>query len=1143
MLDFAAPVEKASGRARSIVRTINMDIGEWLRSLGLERYEPAFRGNEIDARVLPKLTADDLRELGISAIGHRRMLLEAITTLRTDLEPGPNHIPPAPPATSNVVATAPIGDAERRQLSVMFCDMVGSTELATRLDPEELQEVMAQYHARVATAVTNFGGFVARYMGDGVLVYFGWPAADESDTERAVRAGLAVINTAGSVLLDNEPLQVRVGIATGLVVVGGVVGTGAAHEHEVVGETPNLAFRLQTLAEPGTLVISEFTHDQIAGLFDCEDLGAVAIKGFDRPITVWRVLRERAVRSRFEALHTAALTPLIGRDEELNILIRRWQQVKQGEGRVALISGEPGIGKSRLVAALMERLPDEDYTCVRYFCSPHHRASALHPIISQIEHAAGFGRDDPLEDKFRKLEIALAPTHPSEEELSLLAQLVSLPIEGRLPTLGYSPQRTKEKTLDALCHRLERLAIVRPTLIILEDAHWADPTTRELLDLTVDRLRSHPILLVMTFRTEFAAPWIGQIGVTLITLNRLGRRDAAAIATRIDSSSTLPRELLDWIVNQSDGVPLFIEELTMSVVEDRLAAPEGAPVRTVPRTLQGSLMARLDRLASAKQVAQVGAVIGREFSYELLAAVASMREPTLREGLDHLVASGLLFGRGRPPAARYRFKHALVQDAAYESLLRRSRRAIHAAIVEAVKQLVPEAELIEPELLGHHCAQAGLAEQAADYYRRAGEQSITRSAIAEARAHLERGLALARSIPESLARYAQEAGLLLALGSVAIIGEGYGAPGLATSLARAVALSRQADQRQLLVRALFGEWTYRVHAGDHATAQTIAREMVELAELEDDAIVRIVAATSLGISYAYAGRLIEARDLFLKCLAEPNIGAAAGLGSPHPQDHEVLARTYLARVLACLGESSEAADEAYKAIDRARELRHYPSLAVALMMGCRQAWLLRDPVLVGQRATELIALSEQQGFPYWLARGRCYAGWVAIMEGRVEDGLALLTEAASHLDTTDVAMGHVAALVGDAYARAGHLSTALQYIEDALRVSAKTGEVWLDAELYRLKGVVLGAGAATNAKSAEMHLLRALDIARSQGAKLWELRAAISLARLWSRYRKFSEALELLTPLRGRFGEAGSTPDLTEAAMLIGELVDAAPRA
>jgi class 3 adenylate cyclase/predicted ATPase len=1114
-----------------------MEIGEWLRSLGLERYEPAFRDNEIDARVLPKLTADDLRELGIGAIGHRRMLLEAIKTLRTDLEP----LPPAPSVKSNVVATTPIDDAERRQLSVMFCDMVGSTELATRLDPEELREVMAQYHERVTTAVTNFGGFVARYMGDGVLVYFGWPAAAESDTERAIRAGLAVIETAGSVLRDNEPLQVRVGIATGLVVVGGVVGTGAAREHEVVGETPNLAFRLQTLAEPGTLVISEFTHDQIAGLFDCEDLGAVAIKGFSRPITVWRVLRERAVRSRFEAQHPAALTQLIGRDEELNILIRRWQQLKPGEGRVVLIAGEPGIGKSRLIAALMERLRDENYTCLRYFCSPHHRDSALHPIISQIEDAAGFGRDDSLENKFRKLATALAPTHPSEEELSLLAQLVSLPIDGRLPMLGYSPQRTKEKTLDALCRGLERLATGRPTLIILEDAQWADPTTRELLDLAVDRLRSHPILLVMTFRPDFEAPWIGQIGVTLITLNRLGRRDAAAIATRI-GSVTLPRELLDWIVNQSDGVPLFIEELTMSVVEHRLAAPEGAPVRTVPRTLQGSLMARLDRLASAKRVAQIGSVIGREFSYELLAAVASMRELALREGLDHLIASGLLFGRGRPPAARYRFKHALVQDAAYESLLRRSRGAIHAAIVEAVKRLVPEAELTEPELLAHHCAEAGLAEQAADYYRRAGEQSITRSAIAEARAHLQRGLALARSVPEGPARYAQEAGLLLALSSVAIIGEGYGSPDLATSLARAVGLSREANQRQLLIRALFGEWTYRVHAGDHATAQTIAGEMVELAELEADPIIRTVAATSLGISYAYAGRLIEARDLFLKCLAEPNIGATTGLGSPHPQDHEVLARTYLARVLTCLGEGKEAADEARKAIERARALGHYPSLAVALMMGCRQAWLLRDPALVGLRAAELIALSEQQGFPYWLARGRCYAGWVAITEGRVEDGIALLTEAASHLDTADVAMGHIAALVGDAYARAGHPSTALQYIEEALRVSAKTGEVWLDAELHRLKGVVLGTATTVDTKPAEAHLLRALDLARGQGARLWELRAATSLARLWSRHQKFSEALELLAPLRGWFGKADGTPDLAEAATLMEELRDAAAR-
>lgn len=1033
--------------------------------------------------------------------------------------------------------------AERRQLSVMFCDMVGSTALASRLDPEELQSVMVQYHQRVTTAVTRFGGFVARYMGDGVLVYFGWPVADESDAERAVRAGLGAIDAAGSVPIDGGRVQARVAIATGLVVVGSIVGSGVAQEHEVVGEAPNLASRLQALAEPGTLVVCDTTHDQIASLFDCQDLGSFVVKGLSRPVTVWRVLQERTVRNRFEALHGGTLSPLIGRDEELSILIRRWQQAKNGEGQVVLLSGEPGIGKSRLSAALTGRLRGEDHVRLRYFCSAHHRDSALYPIIGQIEHEARFTRDDSLAEKISKLEMVLAPICPSEEELALLCELISLPVAGRLPPLPFSPQRKKERTFEAICRCLECLSTARPVLMLFEDVHWADPTTRELLDLMTDRVRTHPILLVMTFRPEFAAPWVGQAGITLLALNRLSRREAAEIASSIDGVASLPHELLDWIVTQSDGVPLFIEELTKSVLEDGAGTLRGRPAPNVPRSLQGSLLARLDRLGAAKQVAQVGAVIGREFSYELLAAIAPVRETALVEGLDQLVASGLLFGRGHPPTAFYRFKHALVQDAAYESLLRSSRSTIHAKVVEALKRFAPDTEAMRPELLGYHCAQAGLTEQAVDYYQRAGEQAITRSAIAEAQAHLERGLALAESLPEIPARCAFEARLLLALGSVSVIAEGYGAAELATRMANAVALARRADQRPLLIRALFGEWGYKVHTGHHATALIIAQEMADLSELENNPVVRIVAATSLGISYAYAGRLAEAHDLFIKCLAEPAISAATGLGSPHPQDHEVLARTYLGRVLVCMGHTGQAADEGRRAIERARALKHYPSLALALTMGCRQAWLMRDGALLQQRAAELIALSEQQGFPYWLARGRCYAGWVAIMEGRVQDGLALLSEALSHLNTTDVAMGNIAGIVGDAYARVGDLANALRYLDDALRVAAKTGEVWMDAELHRLKGIVLGAPPLADAKSAELHFRRALDIAGSQGAKLLELRAATSLARLWAGQGKPGEALALLGSVRGWFARAGSTPDLTEAETLLSELAEAARRA
>jgi class 3 adenylate cyclase/tetratricopeptide (TPR) repeat protein len=1028
--------------------------------------------------------------------------------------------------------------AERRHLSVMFCDIVGSTSLASHLDPEKLQELTMRYQEKVTAAVSKFGGFVARYIGDGILVYFGWPIADEADTERAVRGGLAAIEAAGLVSDNGEALRVRVAIATGLVVVGSVIGTGPAQEHVVVGETPNLASRLQSLAEPNTLVICEYTHREVAALFECQEEGKFDVKGFNRPVSIWRVIRAKGILSRFEARHVSALPPLIGRDEELGILARRWGQINRGESAVVLVSGEPGIGKSRLVAALMERLQGEHYVRLRYFCSSYHRDSALHPIIAEIERLAGFSPIDQSDEKLNKLQAALSPFQPGEDDLSLISDLLSLSVSDRLVPAIYTPLKKKEKTLETICRWMEHVAAERPLLIIFEDMHWADPTTCELVDLIIGRLLTQRILLIFTTRPELVSPWVGQSGVTLITLNRLGRRDAAVIASRIEGASALSSELLASILEQSDGIPLFIEELTKSVVEANLGTPDKVPKTAVPRSLQGSLLARLDRLPDAKHVAQIGAVIGREFSYRLLSTVASMREPTLLQGLEQLCVSGLLLARGRPPEAIYRFKHALVQDTAYESLLHSSRSGVHGRIAEALRQLRPEVEVTRPELLAQHYALAGLGGEAAEYYRRAAEQSITRSAIKEARAHLERGLALVEAMPENAQRHAIKARLLLALGSVSVITEGYGGDGLATIIDDAVVLSRHTGERQLLIRALFGKWACKVHAAELATALTVAEEMVGLAALEEDPIVRIVAFTSLAINYAYSGRLVEARDLFEKCLAEPSISTATNLGSPHPQDHEVLARTYLSRTLTCLGEGERATREAQKSIERARNLKHYPSLAMALTMGCRQAWLMRDETRVQEHATELMKLSEEQGFPYWLARGRCYAGWVAVGQGRTKEGLALLNEAVSYLEGTDVAMGNIAGLLADAHARGGDFFAGLKYVDEALRVSSRTGEVWMDAELHRLKGDMFIALSDSDVVKAEIEFVRAIDIARNQEAKLWELRASMSLARLWRCQGRFIEALNLLQNFDVVVFEKGSVIETSQAQKLYRELTD-----
>jgi class 3 adenylate cyclase len=620
-------------------------VAVWLRRLGLEQYAPAFAANDIDGELLPDLTADDLIGLGISSIGHRRKLLAAIGSLRSET---PQPIAEAAPVAS--VST----EAERRQLTVMFCDLVGSTPLSARYDPEDLREIVSAYHRCVADTVARLAGFVAKYFGDGVLIYFGYPEAHEDDAERAVRAGLAVIDAVAK-LSTPEPLNVRLGIASGLVVVGDLIGAGAAQERGVVGEMPNLAARLQALAQPGTLVIAESTRRQIGNLFAVEDLGPQPLAGFAEPQHAWQVLGESGVLSRFEALRSEA-TPLVGRDEELELLLRRWKQAKAGEGRVVLISGESGIGKSRLTAALSRAIESDPHTRLRYFCSPHHQDSALYPFIIQLERAVGFARDDTAEEKLGKLRELLAPGAHGADEIELLAELLSLP--NSAADLNLSPQRKRQKLFEALVHQLESLARGRPVLMVFEDAHWIDPSSRELLDLTFDRVAGLDVLLVVTFRPEFQQPWSGQPHVSMLALNRLGERDGAALVERLAGNAGLSHEMVEEIVERADGVPLFVEELTKAVLEsadrdNRVAAVLAAsplPNLAIPATLHASLIARLDRLGpAAKEVAQIGAVIGREFSYELIQPVAQRPEPDLETALDRLTNAGLLFCRGTPP--------------------------------------------------------------------------------------------------------------------------------------------------------------------------------------------------------------------------------------------------------------------------------------------------------------------------------------------------------------------------------------------------------------------------------------------------------------------------------------------------------------
>jgi predicted ATPase len=625
--------------------------------------------------------------------------------------------------------------------------------------------------------------------------------------ERAVRGGLGVVDAVARIDVKSAKLQARIGIATGLVVVGDLIGEGSAQEQSVVGETPNLAARLQVLAEPGAVVIAASTRRLLGDLFEYRDLGPVEVKGISGNVPAWHVLRPSIVASRFEALRGSALTPLVGRDEEIDLLLRRWARAKAGNGQVVLISGEPGIGKSRLTAALAGRLQAESQTRLRHFCSPYHQDSALYPFIDQLGRAAGFAHDDPPAARLEKLEALLARAVPPDGDVALIADLLSLPASESHPLPNLSPPRKKERTLEVLLRQLEGLA-QQPVLMVFEDAHWIDPTSRELLDLTVERARTLPMLLIITFRPEFQPPWIGQSQVTMLALNRLDRRERTALVSQIAGGKTLAREMVDQIAARTDGVPLFIEELTKSVLES------GVPLVAIPTSLHDSLMARLDRLDSVRRVAQIGAAIGREFSYPLLRAVSRVPDEQLQADLARLVASELVFQRGTPPDAVYSFKHALVQDAAHGSLLRTTRRQLHAQIAAALETYSPELTDTQPELLAQHYAEAGLAAKSVVYWGKAGHSSVARSAMVEAAAQFQRGLDQLRFLPESDERQRQELEFRAALGAVLRFVKGQGAPETGHSFSRARELWEKLGSPSEFLHVPYGQSRYTATAAN-----------------------------------------------------------------------------------------------------------------------------------------------------------------------------------------------------------------------------------------------------------------------------------------------------------------------------------------
>ena len=1113
-------------------------VGEWLAKLGLAEYAKCFAENRIDFSVLPDLTDQHLKDLGLP-LGDRLKMLRAIRELSGATAPSPQP-EPRPPDT-----------AERRQVTVMFSDLVGSTALSARMDPEDLREVISTYHKCVAENVQRFGGFVATYMGDGVLVYFGYPQAHEDDAERAVRAGLELIASVTNVA-PRVALQTRVGISTGLVVVGDLIGSGEARQRAIVGETPNLAARLQNIAKPDSVVISESTRKLVGNLFELEDLGAQELKGITGAVRVWAVLRPASVESRFDALHTTGLTELVGREEELELLLRRWSKAKSGEGQVVLLSGEPGIGKSRLTAALLEHLATEPHTRLRYFCSPQHIDSALYPVISQMERTARFTHDDTMQAKLDKLDALLALSFTPAQDAALFAEMLSLPNDRRYPTLDLSPQQRRQRTLEALTAQVEVLSRSNPVLMIFEDAHWIDPTSLEALGLTVERLRTLSVLLIITYRPEFEPPWIGRPYVTALSLNRLGKRDIAAMIERVTGNKSLSVSIRQDIIERTDGIPLFVEEMTKAVLE---AQGEGAaesalasvpsPSIGLPASLHASLMARLDRLGPAKEVAQIGAAVGREFSHALLQAVVRRSDAELRSALDRLITAGLLFRQGVPPQATYLFKHALVQDAAYGTLLREPRRALHIRIAETLESQFTEIAESQPEMLARHFTEAGLIEKAAGLWGKAGQRSLERSALIEAAEKLARALCLIASLPATAELRREQIKLQVALITPLMQVKGQAAPETIAAAERARLLIEEAEalgeapeDPLLLFSVLYGFWVASHAAFNGEMMRALACQILVLAEKQKAAVPMMLGHRLMGSSLMLTGEIAESRHHYDRAIALYDPAEHRSLITRFGQDVGVANLSYRAAALLVLGYPEAAQGDADDAVKQAREIGHGATLILALIYKTLIHLHCGTYETASVCIDEFVSRADETGALLWRVVGGLLRGCILAQNGKASDAVPMISSnlVAMRSTGTTMTLPFWLQCLSKAQAHIDQLDAAIHSIGEAMAAVKKTGERWVEAEVYRTAGEIALIGTRADATKAEAYFERALSVARAQQAKSWELRAAMSLARLWRDQGKSQQARDLLAPVYGWFTEGFDTRDLKEAKALLEEL-------
>jgi class 3 adenylate cyclase/predicted ATPase len=1109
------------------------DLAEWLESHGLSQYAPTFAENNIDHSVLPDLTDNDLEKLGVT-LGHRKKLLRAIEALRVGSQTTSATVP-------NVTAASPSlaqhREAEFRQITVMFCDLVGSTQLAEKLDPEELQKLLDAYRGECSTAIGRYGGEVARYFGDGVMAFFGWPRAHEDDAVRALHAALEIASGITKIA-GPVPLTCRMGVCSGPVVVGEIGNSATPWSMDAVGETPNIAARIQTLATPNTVLISESTRRLVSTAFDLQDLGLQELKGVTEPLHVYRVLAAKYAASRFEATHAGSLTPLVGRSSELNLLLDRWKKVKEGDGQAILLSGIPGVGKSRLLQELKSQIQEEPHLLLHHQCSPYHSQSAFFPVIEQIEQAAQLAAREADADKIAKLQTYLPrPMDRSGEPLLLIAKLLAIPTENSRELSELTPQQIKNRTISTLVDMLLAFSSQRPTLCIFEDAHWLDPSTLELLELMISRIDRARVLLIVSCRPEFRPPWMAHANITTHSLTRLSNTEVKTMIRDLLRGGSIPQPLIDQIIGKADGVPLFIEELTNSTLSAPLQtrntserAAQPASLR-VPETLSDALMERLDRVAPSRRMAQIAAVIGREFSYDVLSAASQIDEDDLQSALSLLERADVIHRVGVSPSVRFAFKHVLLRDAIYESLLRSRRQQIHADIAEVLKNDFPELAENQSEVLAYHYQEAGNHQLAIRCWFGSGQRALAHSANVEAIANFRKALQLLNALPETPERIKQEIDIQLALGIPLIAVQGYASAETREAFSRARILCLRLGDIPEYFQALFGLWGNSWMAGKNDDALRMADEFLSRSRALSDTVLLRVAHRAMGSTLLTIGDFQSSANHFEETIKLSISKGKQPLYSRYMVEPQAASLLLLSWDLWFLGYPDRSLSRVSEALALAQELGHPYTVAFAHYMTSVVHLFRGDAARALESAAKSFQVSKEQRFSLYAILSR-------ISRGRASGELGRLGEARSEMalgidEARRNGVGYMLPMMdswlADVHAKAGDNERALSIIEGVLAtIGDVTGRSW-ESELHRQKAQILVALSSSKVTEAESHLKKSIEVARGQSAKSLELRAATDLAELWRTQGKPDEARALLEPLCRWFAEGAETADLRRA--------------